>query len=280
MAISRRGRWVHSWEAWVGEKERLLRLAGVMDDLIDSHRRRALAAVDETERGALRRAKEKGDFDIEGPFIRKNFESDRKRLSAEWTVEMVVRERDLSLTHTGPPDQIVNELDPPFAERLSIRAPRSANLPIQATVHFSQEEGCSVELRGNDPAWLRTARDTLGAELERGVPNWAWLRTYWASALSAATLYLAFAIAIWDRFKVEGSEGQASPLAKFALLLVLGLICALILGGLLTTIVRQYILGFEIIPPGATPRSRRVLGLIGSLVAALLIGVAVNLITK
>jgi hypothetical protein len=255
-----------------------------MDELIEAHRRKELAAVDEAERRSLQAAQgQPTTFDMDvAESISRDADRDRERLVNEWSVEMEIGERDLSLTHAGPPDQIVNELDPAFVERLSIRAPRSASLAVQATVHLTREKGCSVELRGDDPSWLRLARDTLSAELERGVPRWAWLRTLPAAALIGAVLYLAVLIAFWDRFVFE-NERTGEPLSvgsRLLLIFAIGLIFSLIVGSIAERGMRTFLLGFEIVPPGATSKSRKVLGVIGSLASALVLGIIVNLITR
>jgi hypothetical protein len=255
-----------------------------MDELIEPHRRQDLAAVDEWERRSLQEAKGKSTtFGMNiSETIKANAEKEKERLVEQWAVEMELSERDLSLTHIGPPDQIVNELDPAFVERLSMRAPRSSSLPIQATIHLTREKGCSVELRGDDPSWLRTARDTLSAELERGVPRWAWLRTLPGAALIAGVLYLALVIASWDSFVLR-SQATGKPFSfgwRPVLTFALGIIFSGLIGAVMEPGMRSLLLGFEIVPPGATPKSRKVLGIIGSLASALVLGIIVNLITN
>lgn len=272
VAVRREGRWFRSWEAWVGDKDRLLRLSRVMTELIAQQRQAALDAAKERGQNRLHAEEEQGGSQSHLDEIKGWERIEADRLAEAWAVEMAWSERDLSLTHAGPPDQIVNEMDPAFVERVSIQAPKDILLPIQASIHLSRSNGCSVELRGQDPAWLRMARDTLSNEVQHGVPPWAWLRTIQAAFVYTGVIYVGLVVAAWNR--VSGAWRE-----KLIVSLLVGLPTVLGFSALLQPLVRRLLSGFEIIAPGAVPKSGRALGLVASVATSFILGIIVNLIT-
>jgi hypothetical protein len=248
-----------------------------MTELIEGHMRQELAIVNDSERDSIRNIEGKESYSVEGPIIEQKAELDRERVMGEWAVEMSIVERDLSLTHTGPPDQVINMIDPSAVQRLGIFAPKTAGLPIQATVFFSRTDGCQFEIRGSDPSWLRMARDTLSSEIKHGVPKWAWLRTVWGAIPGAVVIVLGCIMALWNQILPAQKNSLSERMIFWSLL---GLMSLLLITPSLNFLLRRFLIGFEIVPPGVTPRSGRAIGVVASIVTSFVLGIVVNLITK
>jgi hypothetical protein len=248
-----------------------------MEELIVEHRTRELAGLEEEKRRVRDEQKEEA---LRVLAVRP-LELQEQRTVDRWRIEMMVSERELSLTQRGSPEAIIEELDPPFVERLEIEAPQSSVESIRASVRMSRTEGCTVEVRGRDLAWVRSARTALTDEITRGVPWWAWLRSVWAAAICASALYIAFVIGGWEFMRYEYDNGTTRPFPQ-SLIQVLTL--ALIIVGMLSiglnSIFGRVVQGLEILPPGATAKSGRAIGIVGSLGASFVIGILVNIMTR
>jgi hypothetical protein len=205
--------------------------------------------------------------------VKRGAQIELEKAKNNWSVAMTLVEVEMSLTHKGPPEQIINEIDAPFVDRLTLAAPHEWISFGHAEVRLSRTAGCKIEINGTDPTWVRTARDVLSAEVIRGVPWWAPLRMLPAAIAASLVIYAAVVIAVWGLIDLPTASKLgvvAVPIPAVAIPGVLGM----------NVLLRRVLKGLEIVAPGEVPGSRKALGVMGTIATSFILGVIVNLITK
>ena len=134
---------------------------------------------------------------------------------------------------------------------------------------MSRSTGATLQVRGNDPNRVRSTFAALRFEIAKAVPWWAWLRSSWIWWPYTAT---GIAIAILALQYVLGSN----LLAWFATAVAIGLAS----GTALTLFTKWILPGFEILSSGGSAKGGRILGVAGSVMLNIVIGVLVNIWTR
>jgi hypothetical protein len=285
MTVRRTARWDDYWPAWSGDKERLGRLTRIMDGLIEQRREQV---TDEVVKSTLNEVEQVADRMTPEEYrsIVGNLAGSRSERARErWSSEMTATEPDLWQTLQGEPNNVIEEIDPSFVDRLEIAAPADPTAPVRAVVRMSKSEGCSLEGRGNDPAWVSSAGDALVSEIKRGVPRWGWLRwpraglLYFIVAIPITIALLRLLAALLSVSNESQSNQDSSAFLDWLLGTVVIAFPSLWIAGGISWLARRVLPGFEITPAGGTPRGMRVLGFIGGLVLSFLLSIAANMAT-
>lgn len=260
---------------WVGDKDRLLRLVRVMDEITEGDRTSELA---KKQVELDRKFEINKEFHSDPSAYRESLEEEYEATRLKLSPSMEVVEREISLTRRGEAAEVVEGMDPPAVVRLELSAPRELLAPNRAVLRMSRAGSCTLEVKGSNPTWLYSAREALSSEIQRGVPWWALLRRPFATFASAAVIYCALILAVWESISFEG--GINTFWEKIAAWALIGFIAIPIIAIILDWLIGRLIPGIEIMTPGATPKSGKALGFIGSMAASFVLGIVVNLITS
>jgi hypothetical protein len=76
---------------------------------------------------------------------------------------------------SGPPGQIVIEIDRRTVSRVLIAAKVSSDFDENLQIDFSSS-GMELEVDSSDPGWANQAFVAASEEIEKGVPAWSWVR--------------------------------------------------------------------------------------------------------
>jgi hypothetical protein len=258
------------WQAWVGDSERLLRIARVMDEQVASFREQV--------------SKQGGSNGT-------NAGTNQERNQA-YAVRLEAREEELSLRQIGSPQEVLAEVDVTSLDAVALTVGKTGKLfllpdrfigfgdffmtvdeeepeGLFAGLSISRSTGATLQVRGNDPDRVRGMFAALRVEIAKGVPWWARLRSSWIWWLYTAT---GIAIAIFALQNLLASN-------LFALLGA-GLAVGLASGTALTLFTKWILPGFEILSSGRSAKGGRILGIVGSVVLSIVIGVLVNIWTR
>jgi hypothetical protein len=278
MTLEQEARSSREWPLWIGDKDRLLRLVRLMNEITEDDRTAELARKQDELDWIFDSNKDaQADHKVFRKALEAQYEATRLKLSAS----MEVVEREISLTRRGEAAEVVEGIDPPAVIQLELAAPREVLAPNRVVLRMSKKGSCTLEVKGSDPTWLYSAREALSSEIQRGVPWWAFLRKFSASLASAAVLYVALVLALWDHVIPTTEAGAAiSFQGKLLIWTLVGIVGVLVIALMLDSLLRRVIPGLEIISPGETPKSGKALAFMGSMMASFVLGIVVNLITS
>jgi hypothetical protein len=249
--------------AWVGDRERLARIGAALDDLIAPLRESAM-------RTAVEDAKSLAYLDGDYPDQR------RSQAESDWSVEVEAREPTLSTTYRGELDAVLGDIDARSIESVRIVAPKTVHTRTRVAVNFDQADGCTVEVRADDPTFVRAASMTLRDEIKRSVPRWAWARTELGASIYGALLVVPLLTAV---FMVTEGTGDWNA-AQWAFSPFLGFVLGVIPIAGIVFIVRRFLLpGFEMVGANEHGRGARIVGMAGILafeIALVAIGAVID----
>jgi hypothetical protein len=248
VSVSTVGNISRGWPAWVGDVERLRRLASVVAELIEEPAEAAKSRLRERFKSA----------DVV------------EQRASDFAPEMVVGEKELGVTHTGHPDVVLDRIDPVVVTRVSISARDPAGDTYRIQLDFSSQ-GCTLQVSG-EPGWVRKAAGTLGGEIGRSVPRWSWLRAGWGVLFYGTIGALALSIIYLTYGEFTNRRGEPdSALAIAAQVLLLGGLFGGFFGGLaLSGIGRKLLPAFELLPPNqSSGKGARAIAFIGAQFVAL-----------
>lgn len=204
MSVAKKARAKSSWDAWAGDRRRLLRIAKEVDDALELLKEKELARLDQRlGEGAASDAPEPGTLGAlpsyqEGK--RRNAEVRASKARAEieaLRTTMVTQEPVLDLRHEGPPADVLDAVDVDGLSQIVISTPTrwGGRLDGEVTVVFDHG-GVDLTVQGTDPQWVRATHEALKTEIDRGVPRWAYFRGDGALGQYVAVVALvAFALA-------------------------------------------------------------------------------------
>ena len=182
------------------------------------------------------------------------------------SLQLEVTESDFPILHKGAPDDVLNAIDPAYADRLEMRAPWQPDAETHIVVRMSKR-GAGLAVQGTDPEWVRGAFSTMKAEIQRGVPWWGWLRKDAAAVLYAPISALSVGLAVYPFL-----PRSADRLALGALAMLLGLI----LGFMLVALAGKVLPGFELLPEGEPGRGRKAVQFVAGVLGQLALALAVS----
>ncbi len=212
----------------------------------------------------------------------------------ELAVRLLARHKDLSTETSGPPVEVMANLDPVGLESISItggtpdhRVKRHLvtaerlvlfDLPFEppseaywfAAVVVSRSNGARLRVSGSDPSWVRSTSNELKTEMVKGVPRWSWSRHgyMWFAYTTVSTAALGFAL-----------EPTLKTRALWLWLLI-SAIGVFLLGSMLLGAARRLLPGFELVPDGQPSKAAAVLWFLLALVAQVPVGILVNKMTQ
>jgi hypothetical protein len=119
------------------------------------------------------------------------------------------------------------------------------------TVEMTPESGVNLSITSDRFGLLGAAYEDLGNEIKPCVPWWGFVRRYWVK-----WAYISLAAGLGG-----GAATRPGSLCPTVIGAVLGLAVAFLSGRLLLL----FLLGFEVVPVGGTPKGRRALGVVGAI---------------
>jgi hypothetical protein len=253
----------HHWQAWVSNTERLLRIAKILDEQVLLLRRQT--------------SQEGGSFTLP---------EDR------YAVQLETWEKEFSLRQVGAPQEVLESVDPMVLQSIVLsvgrrgtdrrshsvalnaplgmeRAEIARNDPLFVSIQLTRSFGALLEVRGDNPDWVRGAFSALESEIGRGVPAWSRLRSGW----------------MWWPYTILGCAATFIALQPSLATHILWLGLAALVGGVAIgtgfVLLTSWLLpGFEIVAGGKAGKGSRVLSLVGAAILQFLIGIAVYFATK
>jgi hypothetical protein len=267
------------WDAWVDNKERLLRIATVMQEQVDLMRNQVGSREQSSQPSSGT------DQGSSGAGVGR---------SEPHEVVLAARQKALSLRQIGPPQavlaQVENDLPSLVGVTLSFGGARRISAVPDRFVDFSdffvnvepgeperafagfsldRSTGATLQIGGNNPTWVRGAFEALKDEVNKGVPRWSRLRSTWMW-----WPYTILGILVWI-FALRNVLDE-NPLSWFGLAVALGIAS----GTGLTLISKSILPGFEILSSGRSAKGGRVLGVFFSVATNIAIGALVNILTR
>jgi hypothetical protein len=224
-------------------------------------------------------------------FLGSQTDAARRRNRGDLPVQALALHKDLSTETVGPPAAVIADLDSVGLQSLAITAgthPGMMMLPSRmvdvefyalhevakdrdvwfAGVTLSRRSGATLHVHGSDPAWVRSTFNEAKTELAKGVPWWRLLRSGNAWGFYALLSAGAVAIGIQPWLKDLRWWWAGTSVAA-----------GLVLGTMVFVLARHLLPGFEVLTSGSRGRALSVLSVLGALLAQLVIGVVVNLVT-
>jgi hypothetical protein len=177
---------------------------------------------------------------------------------------------------TGTADELSEYLDGRYIQELEITAPSGYMPGYTIDVRAGRDTGLYVRVSSKDATWALSAASEIHAEAARQVPVWRILRSayilypIYVLGIGSLVYFLFDEIARHTTETGEFSEPAASiSYMAFLLISLSGAAAA-------TTWTRIYVPAFEIVHAGGRSRGKALIAIIGSTLAALVLGVAGN----
>jgi hypothetical protein len=185
-----------------------------------------------------------------------------------WASEVTVGEKVGDTKYTGDPGRLVDFMDPRTLKSFRLDAPAYYSAKNRVIVS-TRARDVSLTVKGSDPTWTAASYSRMVAEIQKGVPWWAFLRSPYFTAVYGFAWTTGFTLAFWQVYAF-------SPWAAGAGVFVFG---GLATWG--TALAARYLIPpFEIADQGKKPRGAAGVGIIATIVFELAIGIVVNIITR
>lgn len=181
---------------------------------------------------------------------------------------------------TGTASEIVEYLDGRHINALEFSAPSGSIRNHTITIRADRKDGIYARASSTDARWCIAAFAELSDEIKKQVPRWPFLRNVFFLYLAytvmfgVALWYLADTVAIWtmpgQKFTREVSSAISTILGWVAPALAFGAVY----------LTRRLIPAFEVVETGKASRGKRMMASIGSVLAAVVLAVVGNAVSK
>lgn len=177
---------------------------------------------------------------------------------------------------TGTADELSEYLDGRYIQELEITAPSGFIKGYMIDARAGRDSGLYVRVSSKDANWALSAASEIHSEASRQLPTWRVLRSpfllfsLYALGIGSVVYFLFDEIA--RRTTVTGKFAEPAATITFMAFVFISLAGA----SAATTWTRKYVPAFEIVHAGGRSRGRALIAIIGSTLAALVLGVAGN----
>lgn len=233
----------HKIRTWVGDRERLDRIARLMEDV---HQR----TQEEPDAEAL----QKSQYRMLSRMIK---EADEVQVTATES-EGAVLKGDAAGVFDSMDRTALKRLEIELGTPLSIAA-ASFSTRRYVRIEFKHDQGVTFEAAG-DQTWVDSFFPGISTELNRGEPWWSFMRGPFGFAL----LFALVSPALWATLARASPDSTTADRVFGSLFF--GAVCA----GAILALFRVVLPGFEVVLAGSSGRGRRALGVLGIVILAAL----------
>lgn len=243
----------HNWSAWDGPLADLRRIGATFEELAAKACTDQLVLVDD-----------------------KTDDADRQRdeICERWQVRAAASHPVERKSLVGPPSKVLEKCDPKLLESFTLMAGRdrygsspefSLTMKRKKDIDRSWDQpGVALHIEGRNYGWVQEADNRLSGAIKRYVPWWRFLRAPWIAPVVYAVIAVGSGALIGSPF------GAGSAVLGGSIGLNFGLYA-------MPPLARKLLPVFEVVPVGGRPTGARVIGVVGSLLGQIAIGVAIAL---
>ena len=243
----------HKWSAWSGPLDDLIRIGATFEELAKKACAAQLARVDNKTDDVKQR---------------------RDEISNRWQVEATVSYPEERKSLVGPMSEVLHKCDPKLLESFTLTAGRdrygsspqlSLTMKRKKDIDRSWDQpGVALHIEARDYGWVKEADNRLSVAIKRNVPWWRFLRTPWIAPVVYAL------IAVGSGALIASPFGSGPAILGASIGLNFGL-------SVMPLLARKLLPVFEVVSVGDRPIGARVIGVTGSLLGQVIIGVAIAL---
>lgn len=181
---------------------------------------------------------------------------------------------------TGTANELVDHLDGRSYEALNFKAPSGSIYNYEISITATRDGGVDLRVSSKNDQWATAAYADLTREIQAGVPRWLFLRNVYFLYFVYA---LASGIALWNIgdaiANLNYSDGRFPPdVGNVVYFLYITLTLSLPAAAVALT--RKVVPAFEVVREGKRSKGGALVGVIGSAVGAVALGILTNAISS